>query len=393
MGNKIFKKKYESTCPLINERKLIVENNFSGMISGLCVINYKGKEYILILDLRGTINIYESEHLELVVSEKNSFGFQYYTYIGTLFSNYFVVVGKNNIKIFIFYKDNISYHIKILQKIDNNNLERYNYCFFSKAINYDRNLFREKDLYEMEQDKKKKTKLQNKVELIISSEKGIFLFSKKKETGDIININLDKKEEDNDFDIDDILEKWKQNPYKFDKEITILWNYDIIQINFKYLAGTIKNYLCFYSMETYELVTKFEVKVSEECDCVIYMLNEDLLCLGGEDSITLISIKNFEIMLVSLIKTKFKITEICILPDYNILIGMENNDGSDKHKEYFYQYKYSYSFNKLTNKIEHKLLKGTSKFLTKNNSNIMMRCLNNNRIVVAVEYKIIQIWE
>ena len=44
-------------------------------------------------------------------------------------------------------------------------------------------------------------------------------------------------------------------------------------------------------------------------------------------------------------------------------------------------------------KREHKIIQGTSKLLTKNHSNIMMRCLNNNRIVIAVEYKKLQILE
>ena len=49
------------------------------------------------------------------------------------------------------------------------------------------------------------------------------------------------------------------------------------------------------------------------------MLKEDILCVGGDDTISLISIKNIEVILVTLIKEDYKITEICILPDYNIL--------------------------------------------------------------------------
>ena len=160
----------------------------------------------------------------------------------------------------------------------------------------------------------------------------------------------------------------------------------MIQINSKYLAGTTNNYLCLVSMETY----KFKVKISENCDSIMLMLNEDILCLGGDDSITLILIKNFEILSEKKIRSQIKITEICILPDFNILIGMKNND---TNKEYFYQYKYDYSYNKLKKKMEHNIVKRTTKLLTKNDSNIMMRCLMKDRLATILDLKIIQIWE
>ena len=165
------------------------------------------------------------------------------------------------------------------------------------------------------------------------------------------------------------------------------------QVNFRYIAGTIKHYLCIYSMETYELVTKFSVKISEYCDSVIFMLNEEILCVAGSDSISLISIKDFEIILVSIIKEKNKITEICILPDYNILIGMQNSSAFNSHIEYFYQYKCFHSVNALTKKMEYNILQVSSKFLTKNYSNITMRCLSNNRLVTVIDLELIQVWE
>ena len=172
-------------------------------------------------------------------------------------------------------------------------------------------------------------------------------------------------EEYRNFDIYSYLEKWEKNPYTFKEQITENDVYDMTQVNFRYIAGTIKNYLCIYSMETYELVTKFSVKISEKCDSVIFMLNQDILCVAGNDSISLISIKDFEIIMVSVIKKRYKITEICILPDYNILIGMQNKSILDNHIEYFYQYKCCHSVNKLTKKMEYNILKVSSKLLTK----------------------------
>ena len=148
-------------------------------------------------------------------------------------------------------------------------------------------------------------------------------------------------------------------------------------------------------METYELVTKFEVKISEDCDSVIFMLKEDILCVAGNDSISLISIKDFEVILISLIKKKYKITEICILPDYNILIGMQSNSKilSTEHIEYFYQYKCFHKVNKLTKNMEYSILQVSSKLLTKNYSNITMRCLSDNRLVTIIDTCLIQVWK
>ena len=64
----------------------------------------------------------------------------------------------------------------------------------------------------------------------------------------------------------------------------------MIQINFEYLAGITDNYLVLVSMETYEIVNKFKVKVSKYCNSIMFMLNDDILCVGGGDFITLISI-------------------------------------------------------------------------------------------------------
>ena len=384
MGNKI-NKEYQSTCPLIDQRKIILEKNIPTIIIGLGVLNYKDKDFILLLLFRGNIEVYNSENLELVSKSNNEMKYDCNGYIGNLINEYFVVIGESSLRIYALYEDNTDYNLKLVQKIDNQIQINENliYTQFYKAFILDRNLYKEYDIYEMEKNRKEKNILSNESELIINSTKGIFVYKK------------DENEDENSdkFDFYDKYEKWKKNPYECKEQITCQYNYDIIQVNFKYIAGTIHNFLCLYSMETYELVTKFDIKTSDECDCIMFMLNEDILCIGGDDSITLISIKNFEIVLVSLIKAKFRITEICILPDFNILIGMQNNDDSDSIKEYFYQYKYNYIMNTTTKKMEHKIIQGTSKLLTKNHSNIMMRCLNNNRIVIAVEYKKLQILE
>ena len=383
------KKEQSSACPLINQRKIIKENTSSALINGISIINYKNKEFILLLLIRGTIEIYDSNNLELVSKEKNPIeNYDLDEYVGNLLNEYFVVVGEF-CKIYIFYEDNINYKINLVQKIRNN------YTFhtiFLKAFAFDRNLYREKDIHEIEIDKKERKKNKNyknilskDEELVINSTRGIKIYKKNIE----IYGNYDS---DKNINIDEVLKQWNKNPYIYYRELTEFYNYDIVQVNFKYLAGTIKNYLCLYSMEEYELITKFQVKVSEECDCVIFMLKDDLLCIGGKDTISLISIKDFEIVNETLIKPNYKITEICILPDLNILIGLESNN--EERKDYYlYQYKYYYEMNKSTEKKEHKINEESYIFLTKSKSNIMMRCLSKNRIVIIEELKKIQILE
>jgi hypothetical protein len=386
MGNK----KFKSTCPLINKRKLINQKVIEGEVTAFGLLKYKNKEFILTGFYGGMIEVYDSLNLEKVAYNKNEDS-TYVRYVGQLIDNYFTAACIENICIYIFYegKNNYnSYNIKTVQKIFN--INNYYNLKLLKAILFDWNLYRENNAYEMVKDKNEKIKNKNYKrnihigdELIISSDGGIFLFNKKKEE--------DKEEIKVDIDIDDLLEKWKKYPFEYKQNLTnFIYVYDMIQINSKYLAGTTDDCLFFVSMETYEIVTKFKVKVSIDCDSIMFMLNDDILCMGGDDSITLISIKNFEILSETKIKSKIKITEICILPDFNILIGMKDYKNN---KEYFYQYKYKCSFNKSKKKMEHNIIKGTEKLLTKNDSNIMMRCLMKDRLVTILDLKIIQVWE
>ena len=386
MGNK----KFKSTCPLINKRKLINQKVIECEVTAFGLLKYKNKEFILTGFYGGIIEVYDSLNLEKVAYDKNEDS-TYVRYVGQLTDNYFTAACIENICIYIFYegKNNYnSYNIKTVQKIFN--INNYYNLKLLKAIVFDWNLYRENNTYEMVKDKNEKIKNKNYKrnihigdELIISSDGGIFLFNKKKEE--------DKEEIKVDIDIDDLLEKWKKYPFEYKQNLTnFIYVYDMIQINSKYLAGTTDDCLFFVSMETYEIVTKFEVKVSEKCDSIMFMLNDDIMCLGGGDSITLISIKNFEILSETKIRSQIQITEICILPDFNILFGMNNNL---ENKEYFYQYKYNCSFNKSKKKMEHNIVKGTTKLLTKNDSNIMMRCLMKDRLATILDFKIIQIWE
>ena len=129
------------------------------------------------------------------------------------------------------------------------------------------------------------------------------IFTRKKE-----NI-IEDKDEEIKFDINNYIKRWENNPYFLKRIIPPNVNhYDIIQANYLYIATSIKNYVIFFSMEEYELVTKFEVSISDQCFKVMFMITDDLLCIGGGEELTLISIKEFEICLTSIIKQNYRIT-------------------------------------------------------------------------------------
>ena len=403
--NKDKNNKSFTLCPLIDERELIIEKRVvSNTISCIGILNYDKKEYIILGYDYGKFELVDSENLESVVEEKNEIYMnEYIRYVGQLLNNNFIIVTGNFIRIYVFYKDSDnSFNIKLIQKFR----DRYFNSRFSKGIIFDKNLYKEYDLFEVEEQKRKKKRklnssnnkeddIDSSEELIICSDSGIFVYKRNNELEEEnTKGNNDNLSEDDKFDIDLYLEKWNKNPYIYHKKITDLENYDMVQVNFKYLAGTIKYYLCIYSLETYELVTKINVKISEDCDSVIFMLKEDILCVAGDNTISLISIKDFEIILMTLIKRRYRITEICILPDYNILIGMQHKGKVlDDHIEYFYQYKCYHKLNPIKKMMEYDILEVSSKLLTKNYSNITMRCLNNNRLVTVIDLELIQVWE
>ena len=415
-------------CPLIDKRKIVNEKKIvNNMISALGVIKYKSKEFICIGYTYGKFEIFECDTLKSVVEENDEIHLnEYLRYIGQLPCGDFIIVSENFIRIYVFHAinsededQNILYRISLIQKISKDdliNIETEN-NEFSKIFNFDRNLYREFDSFEMEKDRKLKKKdkkykasLPVDDELVITSNLGIFIFERLKDDS-IENINnnfyeissnedrdsnedeiIDINEEGN-FDIFSFIEKKRREKYIFKYQLTNLYNYDTIQVNFKYIAGSIKNYLSLYSMETQELVTKFAIKISENCDSVMNMITNDILCAAGDDTISLISIKDSDIIVTTKIRENYKITEICILPDYNILVGMQKGETSivGNYTEYFYQYKCFHRLNIQNRKIEFNIMKVAQKLLTENYSNITMRCLKDDKIVIVVDLELIQI--
>ena len=117
--NKDKNNKSFTLCPLIDERKLIIEKRVvSNTISCIGILNYDKKEYIILGFDYGKLGIIDSENLESVVEEKNEIYMnEYIRYVGQLLNNNFIAVTGDYIRIYVFYKDSDnSFNIKLIQK-------------------------------------------------------------------------------------------------------------------------------------------------------------------------------------------------------------------------------------------------------------------------------------
>jgi hypothetical protein len=356
------------------------------ILSCLGQVKYQDNYYASIGLCGGKIEVYDTNNLDLVANY-NYINIKEPIYIHYLHDDTFIVTD-SNVYIFVIYKievrskDNkkfiseLKYGIEFLQEIkypDNILLGSWSIVF--KSFIFDRNLYKKNDIYENFDENK--GIVSKEEELIINSNEGILIFTRNKNEE-----NNDKKEEDN-FDLYKYKFNWDHNPYIYKQKLSSIYNYDIVQVNYKYLASTVDNYVLLYSMEEYEIITKYEVKISDRCYKIMFMLTDDILIIGGDDTITLISIKDFEISLISTIKPNYKITEICILPNSNIIIGIQNKDKSIKIEEFLYQYQYYSSVNKSTKKLEHNIYQISTELLTNNNSNITFECLNNSLLAIV----------
>ena len=379
------------SCPLISNRKIIKQIS-ADSVESLAIIKYNQKDFILIGYSREKFEIYDSTNFELLTRNpeiiedgiKNLFQLAY---------NTFAVACRRSLFIYLFYSvfdstnNKEKYLVALIQTIKFETKDGSTPFFFgwtfSKAFLFDEELYKENKKMKIENEENKNMYgINNK--LIISSTIGIFLLKRK-----------EPENEDNitNMDIDEYIKYRTENKYILEERITDLENYDMTQVNYKFLAGTIKDYLCLYSIPNHQLITKFEADISDNCDSIIYMLNEDILCLGGKSTISLFSIKDYKFVFNILVKIGFRITEICILPNYNILLAIENNRSYSDNGEYFYQYKYSCNMNKTTKIKEYELKEVSHKLLSEERSNATMKCLSDNKLVSIIDGQFIQIWE
>ena len=370
------------------ETKIIKSKQIiSRSISCIGLIKYNDINHIIVglsdEFIDASFEIYNLSNFELIGKNDTDMKNEFLLYFGQISNNTFLAAG-DYLAIFSFYYEDNIFSMKLLQKI----CIKYNhYCYIVISFIFNKDLYIEYDLHEKEKRIKKNKNMENpegeNEELVINTSKGIYIYTRKKD--DLFTMN--KREDNTKINIIDQMEKMKANPFNYKEVLSSEYNYDIVQVNFKYIAASSKNYLYLYSMEASEIVTKFSVKTSYLSYKVLAMLTNDILFVGGGETISLISIKDFQIIFISLVKEFSKITEICILNDFNILVSTKSLKNNDEH---LFHYKYNSNTDKLTNKINYNITKLGEELITTKESNFTMVSLGLN-FVTIVEKKFIQI--
>ena len=393
MTEKIFQDDKKKEMKIIKEKRLV-----SCEINCLELIRYKNKNYIVIglnksYSYKTIIEIYDAINLELIGGNDTDLEDDNINYISQMFNQNLLVCGYK-LRIFTLYFENDKLNMKLVQieefpKIDNKygimRVKR-----FKKAFVLDRNLYRDPE--------DKISSLEG--EILVNGNVGMFIYKRKKKENNGINeeegnlsINyLEKSEDINELNINDYTEKWNNSPYMINDQVSFTINFDVIQVNYKYLAVTRSfGYICILDIETHNLITIFELKASADSDRVIFMLNKDIICVGGDDGLSLISIKDFDVPLLCVLKPDFEVTEICIMDEFNILITMRSN--SDDFKEYLLHYKLIPEKDNITKRIIYNVKHVSSELTSGNRSNLTMASIDRNKFVAIIENEIIQIRE
>ena len=393
MTEKIFQDDKKKEMKIIKEKRLV-----SFEINCLDLIRYKNKNYIVIglnksYSYKTIIEIYDAINLELIGGNDTDLEDDNINYISQMFNQNLLVCGYK-LRIFTLYFENDKLNMKLVQieefpKIDNKygimSVKR-----FKKAFVLDRNLYRDPE--------DKFSSLEG--EILVNGSVGMFIYKRKKKENNGINeeegnlsINyLEKSEDINELNLNDYAEKWNNSPYMFNDQVSFTVNFDVIQVNYKYLAVTRSfGYICILDIETHNLITIFELKASADCDRVIFMLNKDIICAGGDDGLSLISIKDFDVPLLCVLKPDFEVTEICIMDEFNILITMRSN--SYDFKEYLLHYKLIPEKDNTTKRIIYNVMHVSSELTSGNRSNLTMASIDRNKFVAIIENEIIQIRE
>ena len=132
------------------------------------------------------------------------------------------------------------------------------FIYFVSSFVFDKNL--NKEFYKNEEYKEI---ISHDQLLIANSSQGIFIYTRNIDKEES-NSNNNEEIEINKNNIDNYKEKWKKNPFIYKKTLSNIYNYDIIQVNFKLIAGAIDNYVALYSIEPSEIITKFQVKTTKD---------------------------------------------------------------------------------------------------------------------------------
>lgn len=382
------KVKSEKIEPVKRSTKIIKTIVSDKQISGVGHVKYKSQNYIVVAYISEIIELYDTTKYDLVGKYNKEIYSNKNIYTIKQFSNQkFLVSGSKLVSIFAFYENNDTFsqnkipnfNIELIQTIDNP--VKSFFIYFVSSFVFDKNL--NKEFYKNEEYKEI---ISHDQLLIANSSQGIFIYTRNIDKEES-NSNNNEEIEINKNNIDNYKEKWKKNPFIYKKTLSNIYNYDIIQVNFKLISGTIDNYVALYSIEPSEIITKFQVKTTKDYFKTMSMLTYDILCIGGLDTVSLISIKNFDIIFEFLLNPNYIVAEICILPDNNIMIGIGNKI-DDVNQEILLWYKYN-----STEKKEHNSLLMSSELLTKNISNLTMEGIGEKKLITIIENKKIQIRE
>ena len=382
------KVKSEKIEPVKRSTKIIKTIVSDKQISGVGHVKYKSQNYIVVAYVSEIIELYDTTKYDLVGKYNKEIYSNKNIYTIKQFSNQkFLVSGSKLVSIFAFYENNDTFsqnkipnfNIELIQTIDNP--VKSFFIYFVSSFVFDKNL--NKEFYKNEEYKEI---ISHDQLLIANSSQGIFIYTRNIDKEES-NSNNNEEIEINKNNIDNYKEKWKKNPFIYKKTLSNIYNYDIIQVNFKLIAGAIDNYVALYSIEPSEIITKFQVKTTKDYFKTMSMLTYDILCIGGLDTVSLISIKNFDIIFEFLLNPNYIVAEICILPDNNIMIGIGNKI-DDVNQEMLLWYKYN-----STEKKELNFLLMSSELLTKNISNLTMEGIGEKKLITIIENKKIQIRE
>jgi len=330
---------------MIKEKKLFFTN-----INCIEIIKYNDKDYFAIgtsgSDSRSVIEIYDSFNFELIGSSELDYA--KIRNIKQIFCQILLVSTEKNLRIFAFCLEYDNFQIILIQQIEfkfhNKTFKRF--LNFHKPFIFDINLFREKGNVPAKEDL-----------LIANTTSGICLYSRKiKKENDIYT----------QYNLYEYLDIWNKNPFKYKDRIFDENHYNAIQVNYEYIAAlNIKGHLSLYSMTT-----------------------KDILCICGGDTLSLLSIKDFEFVYMSVIKPKFSIRGICILNDNNILVALDEDN--EKH---LIHYKYNSEKDILSKKINHNMTQISEEIISSKKGNLKMMSVDKNKFITIVGEHTIQLRE
>jgi len=356
----------------INKTKILKERIlFFSNINCIENIKYNNRDYLVmgISESKSVIEIYDYFNFELIGSSELDYA--KIENIKQIFSHYLLTSTERHLRIFAFNLEINVFQIILIQQIEIP-IHKTTFKWFSSNFNkpfiFDANLFREKGNVQAKEDK-----------LIVNTSSGIFLYSKK-----IKKV----KDEYTQFNLIDYLDNWNKNPFIYKDELFDESHYNVIQVNYEYIASlNTKGYLSLFSMTTEEIITIFEVNNSNE-ENIICMLTKDILCVGGGDTLSLISIKDFEIVYTYIIKPKFKIIGICNMSDNHILIAL--NKDNEKH---LIHCKYNFEKDILSKKINNNITQISSELINNKKGNLKMMSVDKNKFITIIGEHTIQLRE